>query len=352
MTAIVGDFYVEEFRAASGIEDIVPFPVWVDLIDVSAHSEGSLTDRLSLARPADKVQMRPATYDADETFALLTEVLKRRGLASARIGTEHAFLPLADAARFADACPGVCWSDASRLVSRLRMIKTPEEISLLKLAAQSAEAGVAAAIASLEPGKTGQALFDIFREAASRRATELGHSGPVYPNGTVTVGPLATGWGRPAEKGDVVRLDLGCVVQGYTSDCARTIVLGEPDGDQKAIYDALHRSFHKGLELLRPGTPLRDVHTAAMKSMHESGFEMYGRGHFGHGVGASIFVEEWPFISADETTRIEEGMVLAYELPWYVRGLGAFMLEDQFIIGSNGPEPCWNLSRELVIRPC
>ncbi|ESZ00221.1 hypothetical protein X737_39055 [Mesorhizobium sp. L48C026A00] len=83
--------------------------------------------------------------------------------------------------------------------------------------------------------------------------------------------------------------------------------------------------------------------------MHARGFDMYCRGHFGHGLGASVFVEEWPFIAADEPTEIEPGMVLAYELPWYIRGLGAFMLEDQFIVGAQSVDACWTLPRELAI---
>lgn len=352
MAAIVGDFYAEEFRAASCIDDIVTFPVWVDLTNISPYENGTLVERLSMARPDNSVRARPANYDADLNFRLLADVLKRRGLATARIGTEHAFLPFADAGRFSAACPNVRWSDASQLVSRLRMIKAPQEIELLRIAAQTAEAGVAAAISSLEPGRTGEELFSIFHAASSHRAIELGYDGPIYPVGTVTVGPKATGWGRPAEKGDVIRLDVGCTVQGYTSDSARTAVIGQPSADQRAIYDALHKAFHRGLELLRPGIPLRAVHAAAMRSMHDDGFTMYCRGHFGHGVGASVFVEEWPFISADEPTEIEAGMVLAYELPWYIRGLGAFMLEDQFIIGADGADPCWSSSRDLAVCEC
>ncbi|PRD43685.1 aminopeptidase P family protein [Phyllobacterium phragmitis] len=352
MTAIVGDFYAEEFRAASGIEDIVTFPVWVDLIDIAPYENGTLVERLSLARPAKSARARPANYDADLTFGLLADVLRRRGLASARLGTEYAFLPFADAGRFSSACPDVRWSDASQLVSRLRMIKSQQEIALLRIAAQSAEAGVAAAISNLEPGRTGEQLFSSFHAASSRRAVELGYDGPIYPVGTVTVGPKATGWGRPAQKGDIIRLDVGCTVQGYTSDSARTAVMGQPSEDQRAVYNSLHKAFHRGLGLLRPGIPLRAVHAAAMRSMHDDGFTMYCRGHFGHGVGASVFVEEWPFISADEHMEIEAGMVLAYELPWYIRGLGAFMLEDQFIIAAETAEPCWSLSRNLVVCEC
>lgn len=349
LTAIVGDFYAEEFRAASGIDDLVTFPVWVDLIDISKVQKGSLTERLSVARPPDQVRQRPANFDRRQTFMLLAEVLARRGLATARLGTEHAFLPFADQACFQEACPDVHWSDASGLVSRLRMIKTAEEIERLRFAAKFAEVGTTAAIAHIRPGCTADELFSVFRAASAQCATDLGYNGPVLANGAITIGPGATGKGRPAERGDVIRLDLGCVVEGYTSDCARTAVVGRPSADQQAIYGALRNAFEAGLEQLRPGVPLQKVHATAMKTMHAHGFDMYCRGHFGHGLGASVFVEEWPFIAADESTPIEAEMVLAYELPWYIRGLGAFMLEDQFIVGAQSVDACWTLSRDLAI---
>lgn len=349
LTAIVGDFYAQEFRAASGIDDIVTFPVWIDLIDIRDVPGGPLAARLSAARPPELVQPRPANFNPRQTFALLADALARNGLSAARLGTEHAFLPVADQAHFTQACPNVRWMDASDLVSRLRMIKSPGEIERLSLAGQSAEAGVIAALAELRPGRTADDLLSVFRSAAARRAADLGYGGLVLANGAVTIGPAASGKGRPAEYGDVVRLDLGCLIDGYTSDCARTAVLGQPTPDQKTIYDALHNAFQAGLERLRPGVPLREVHRTAMSAMHAQGFDMYCRGHFGHGVGASVFVEEWPFIAADETVVVEPGMVLAYELPWYIRGLGAFILEDQFTVGMQSVDACWSLSRELTV---
>jgi Xaa-Pro aminopeptidase len=78
LTAIVGDFYAEEFRTASGIDNIVTFPVWVDLIDIREIHNGELTERLSAARPSAQVHPRPATFDRRQTFALLANVLARR----------------------------------------------------------------------------------------------------------------------------------------------------------------------------------------------------------------------------------------------------------------------------------
>ena len=63
----------------------------------------------------------------------------------------------------------------------------------------------------------------------------------------------------------------------------------------------------------QPGVALSEVYQTVATSMWDAGFSTYNRGHFGHGVGASIWSEEWPFISADATAIAEPGMVLAFE---------------------------------------
>lgn len=75
----------------------------------------------------------------------------------------------------------------------------------------------------------------------------------------------------------------------------------------------------------------------------------YRRGHFGHGVGQSVFCEQWPFIAADSDAVIEPGMVLAYEIPLYVEGIASFNLEDQILTTRSGPESMNALPRRLGI---
>jgi Xaa-Pro aminopeptidase len=100
--------------------------------------------------------------------------------------------------------------------------------------------------------------------------------------------------------------------------------------------------------MLRPGVQLADVYRATATRMWDQGFETYGRGHFGHGVGASIWSEEWPFISATSEAVLESGMVLAFETPWYIDGLGGFIIEDQVLITDSGCEVMAPLSRDLL----
>ena len=84
-----------------------------------------------------------------------------------------------------------------------------------------------------------------------------------------------------------------------------------------------------------------------LASMRKDGFHEYFRGHFGHSVGGGVGIEEWPFFSADSAELIEPGMVVALEAPFYAQGLGALMIEDQFLVTPDGVEPMNSLPRGL-----
>ncbi|RJT23994.1 hypothetical protein D3227_38100 [Mesorhizobium waimense] len=120
---------------------------------------------------------RPATFDSRQTFRLLADLLARRGLDKAHLGTEHAFLPVADAPSFAGACPKARWSDASGIVSMLRMVKSPQEIAKLTLGGHAAEAGVHAILSELKVGVTPQELWDVYCRAAAVEVDRHGAQG-------------------------------------------------------------------------------------------------------------------------------------------------------------------------------
>jgi Xaa-Pro aminopeptidase len=191
----------------------------------------------------------------------------------------------------------------------------------------------------------------IWRDAALAEAKKMGVAGTVQGWAYISVGTDGFAPGGPVGRRDIIKADVGCVIRGYSSDSARTFVLGPASQAAHGIYSALRFAFETGLSQIKIGNELRDVHAAATRAMHEAGFRSYARGHFGHGLGASIWSEEWPFIGADAEVVIEEGMVLAFETPWYIRGVGALMLEDQFTIRSEGPKALWSLSRDLISLP-
>ena len=195
---------------------------------------------------------------------------------------------------------------------------------------------------------TAARMTEIWKAGAYAEAERRGHPPPQSAWACIAVGGDGFAPGGPAKSGDIIKIDVGCVIAGYSSDGGRTAVLGAANSDAIKVYDALHRAFDAGLALLKPGTPLREIYFSTTTAMWDQGFKTYGRGHFGHGVGASIWSEEWPFIAAESDAVLELDMVLAFETPWYIDGLGGLIIEDQVLITRSSCEVMAPSPRHMI----
>ncbi len=335
LVAIVGDLQAKTFQAISGIADTRSHRIWVE------------SDKLPIGEPAKpRRRPRPAQFDIAQSLGLLHDVVSERGLENSRVGLELGFIPVADFAAFSDL--PVIWVDCTRTVEKLRAIKSDAEITKLRHAAQYSIDGIHSLTTAIVPGMTADAMAKIWRDGALASATAQGQPVPQSTWSYIAIGDDGFAPGGPAKQGDVIKIDVGTVIDGYSSDGARTAVLGKPKAEAVKIFDALHRAFDAGLALIAPGSKLSDVYFATARKMWDQGYETFCRGHFGHGVGASIWSEEWPFIAADATTIIEPNMVLAFETPWYIDGLGGFIIEDQLLITEKGFEVMALSDRSLI----
>ena len=353
LAAIVGDLQAAAFGAQSGIQDVRSHPIWVEAswFDRTSDSPGDVAASLrrhDLNAGKRERSPRPAQFDPSVSLGLLRDILGEQGLLKARIGLELGFVAASDYPAFQVAMPQVAWADATRLVEQLRSIKAPAEIERLRIAAELSVAGVSALARAIKPEMKAAGMTALWREAALAEAARRKLPPPDSTWAYIAVGGDGFAPGGPARSGDLIKIDVGCVVGGYSSDGGRTAVLGRAGVAERTVYNALRAAFDAGLAVLRPGEPLAGVHRAVSQSMWRAGFTTYGRGHFGHGVGASIWSEEWPFLSADASAVAEPGMVLAFETPYYIAGLGGFIIEDQVLVTGTGIEVMAPSPRELI----
>ena len=349
VTAIVGDLQAEDFKARSQIDDVRSHSIWVETGCFNGDPDAAAAlVREDLAMGKRERHPRPAQYDLSVSVGLLRDALAERGFLKARIGLELGFVAARDLAIFTGMMPQVSWIDATNLVERLRAIKAPREIEYLRNAAELSRAGVGALLNAITPGMDAARMTTIWREAALAEARRRNLPPPASAWAYIAVGGDGFAPGGPARTSDLIKSDVGCVIEGYSSDGGRTAVMGRAGSAAQTVYDALRKSFDAGFALLQPGVALSEVYRAVATTMWDAGFSTYGRGHFGHGVGASIWSEEWPFISAEATAIAEPGMVLAFETPYYIKGLGGFIIEDQVHITETGTEVMAPSSRDLI----
>lgn len=354
--AVIAPLFADALRTRIGAERVRTHVDWIEAVDIRATADDSddaaqAVERAWSRQGRSRDFTRPAAFDARAAFQALGELLAQDGLGRACIGLDLDFWPVLDHACLRQVLPGIEWVDASVTIGRIRAVKSADEIERLRLAAAVAEDGMRAAIAQVREGASREAIAAAWSTGVAAGATARG----ARIKGQweyISVGPLP--WqsaGVVARRGDVVKFDVGCLIDGYSSDCGRTFSVGPARPRARQIMAALHEAFERALEVLRPGFPLRAVHEQATQAMRRHGFERFARGHFGHSLGLDTFCEVPPFIAAQADDPIEAGMVLSFETPFYVDGEGGFIIEDQFTITADGAQAAWTLPRGLLELP-
>ena len=119
---------------------------------------------------------------------------------------------------------------------------------------------------------------------------------------------------RRIEEGDIVGLDLGCIVDGYYADCAVTLAVGEVPSRVRELLDATRESLEAGIVECRPGRRLSDVSHAIQSHVERHGFSVV-RAFVGHGIGRALHEEpQVPnFGDPGRGPQLKPGMVLAIE---------------------------------------
>jgi methionyl aminopeptidase len=133
---------------------------------------------------------------------------------------------------------------------------------------------------------------------------------------------------RPLADGDIISIDIGCIVDGWHADCARTWVVGPADPEVETLIDATRRGMEAGIAAALPGNRLGDVGRAIESVAHEHGYGIV-RPFVGHGIGQAMHEEpQVPNYGTPGTGMlIEAGMCFAIE-PMFTLGADDVVVDD------------------------
>lgn len=233
------------------------------------------------------------------------------------------------------------------IVEELRQIKYPEEIKLIKIAADIADAAFKHILEFIKPGKTelkvsNELEFFMRKSGATSSSFDI-----IVASGARSALPHGVASDKVIEKGDMVTLDFGALYKGYVSDITRTIVVGQPSDQMKEIYDIVLGAQQKGVEEIRSGLTGKEADAICRDYITEKG---YGP-HFGHSTGHGIGLEvhEGPGLSFRSDTVLKPGMIVTCEPGIYIEGIGGVRIEDDLLITEHGNEPLTHSTKELII---
>ena len=228
---------------------------------------------------------------------------------------------------------------AGGLVEGLRRRKDPGELRAIAEAA-----GIADQVYAwiFDRGVVGRTEREIMLDA-HQRMRELGAEDPAFPAivaaGENSALPHHTSSEREVAAGELLLIDMGAIVDGYCSDCTRTVAAGEVDDEMRQVYELVRSAQGMALETIRAGVDARDADSAARDAITRAGHgERFGHG-LGHGVG--LQVHEAPRLSQRSDHTIEVGDVVTVEPGVYLPGRFGVRIEDLITVTGDG---CRNLS--------
>lgn len=291
----------------------------------------------------DRVKQRSAVTDVrgweeqEDPWKLVKALLRatkpggRPGQGAIEASLDYAsFLRLTDAAG-AD----WRWQTGAPVTERLRIIKYPEEVTLVRRAVAITEASIAATFAGLAPGVSERDVAGkLSSEMRSRGAPGGGlvQFGPssAMPHGGPSAGQLA--------KETVVLIDCGCEVAGYTSDITRTIWYGDaPSEEFKKVFNLVHDAQTAAMTLGKPfAVRCQDMDRAARKVIVDGGYGRYFTHRLGHGMGMDG--HEPPYMVEGNDMPLEPGNVFTIEPGIYQPGKFGVRIEDDCLITDSGVE--------------
>ena len=275
-----------------------------------------------------------------DAMAALGSLLSDLGLASARIGLETGYLPKADFDRLQERLPGAVFVSGDRLLARLRQIKTPEEIALLRRLSRIADRAIAGALERVGRGDT---EMDIAGHL-TRLVYELGAQEfrlLIVATGERSQLPNAGPSGRRLEDGDVCRVEIFPMIDGYHAGVCRTAVVGAPPPRAEEIWEVLTDCKRLLLDRIRPGASCREIYREfaarlVAKNLPPISFAGHGIGLFLH---EDPYIGETPAIGSKDDARLEAGMVLGVEPLCYRTGHGYGMQnKDMILVTETGCE--------------
>lgn len=275
---------------------------------------------------ADGVEVRAWGEFTEKPMVVLAALLSDLGLASARIGIEFDFLPAGAFRELTESLKRATFEPVDEMLARLRQIKTPAEVEDMRRLARIADRAILDALLQARVGTSemeiaGNLTRGIFEQGAENFKLLIVATGErsVFPN----VGPTQ----RKLRVGDICRVEIFSVINGYHAGVCRTARVGAPPPHAEAIWNNLVECKYLTLEMVKPGASSRAIYDAFIR--HLGKLKLPPISFLGHGIGLQL--HEKPYLGPYSDVALEAGMVLGFEPLVYNTGYG-FGMQNKDVV--------------------
>jgi Xaa-Pro aminopeptidase len=239
---------------------------------------------------------------------------------------------------------GVELVPAYGIVEELRTVKDDDELEAIRRAAATTSEALERFTEERLVGRTERELA--WRVEWLQRDLGADETWSLVASGPNAAKPHTVPGDRKVEPGETVIVDMGCVVDGYYSDCTRTFATGPLPEELRRAYEVCLDAQLAGLAAARPGASGPGVDAAARDKIEAAGFgEAFGHG-LGHGVGLRL--HEGPRLARESRDTLQEGNVVTIEPGIYLPGLGGIRIEDLVVVRDGEPEILTSFTKDLI----
>jgi Xaa-Pro aminopeptidase len=229
------------------------------------------------------------------------------------------------------------------VLTRLRLLKSPAEVALIRKASDATNRAHVAALKALKPGVNEREIQDLVLAAFRKEGCpEIGFPPIVAAGANGTVLHYMKN-NQVVPPGTLMVLDIGAAVENYVTDITRTLpTSGRYSAEQRKAYQTVLDAQKAAEAVLRPGAAFSDLERAARRVFEERGMTEWSYAHskepsvrhgLGHYVGMSVHD------SGTYRERFEPGMVITIEPGWYDKASGyGIRIEDMYLVTADGFE--------------
>ncbi len=286
-------------------------------------------------------------WEKDNYFKAMQQEVTNSG----RVGIEYDHINLENLKKLQDALSDAELVDISKMTMRQRMVKSAEEIELIRNGAQVADIGGAACVEAIGEGVP---EYEVALHSTQAMVREISRRYPEsdimdtwtwFQSGINTDGahnPVST---RKIQKGDILSLNCFPMIGGYYTALERTLFFNHASDRHLEIWEVNVDVHRRGLELIRPGARCCDIAEELNEIFIKHDLLQYRTFGYGHSFGSLSHYygrEAGLELREDIETVLEPNMVVSIEpmvmLPETLPGSGGYREHDILVVTDDGAE--------------
>ena len=286
-------------------------------------------------------------WEKDNYFKAMQQEVTNSG----RVGIEYDHINLENLKKLQDVLSDSELVDISKITMRQRMVKSAEEIELIRNGAQVADIGGAACVEAIREGVP---EYEVALHSTQTMVREISKRYPEsdimdtwtwFQSGINTDGahnPVST---RKIQKGDILSLNCFPMIGGYYTALERTLFFNHASDRHLEIWEVNVDVHRRGLELIRPGARCCDIAEELNEIFIKHDLLQYRTFGYGHSFGSLSHYygrEAGLELREDIETVLEPNMIVSIEpmvmLPETLPGAGGYREHDILVVTEDGAE--------------